>query len=391
MTKKRNYVDSKNALVLTGGGARAAYQVGVLSAIAKFIPRNHGIPFPILSGTSAGAINTTALGCYASCFNLGVKKLEWIWKNLDTEKIYHTDAKGVFGHIGKGMLASFQADYANKSPRSLLNNAPLRSLLNSVMNFKRIDNNILHGYLSAIAVTASSYSTGNSISFYQAEDTTQPWERAKRCGQATQLNSEHLMASSAIPLVFPSIKINNQYFGDGSVHQLSPLSPAIHLGAERIFVIGVDQPKTSLHANENNPHPPTAATIAGHLLDSIFADTMNSDLERMVRINETLKLIPESKKDNIEGLKHIDSFIINPSHDFNAIALNYYYDLPLPVRLLLRSAGINSDSESSILSYLLFEKNFCAELIKLGFEDAMEKENKIKYFLNLYPATKHQK
>ncbi len=391
MTKKRNYVDSKNALVLTGGGARAAYQVGVLSAIAKFIPRNHGIPFPILSGTSAGAINTTALGCYASCFNLGVKKLEWIWKNLDTEKIYHTDAKGVFGHIGKGMLASFQADYANKSPRSLLNNAPLRSLLNSVMNFKRIDNNILRGYLSAIAVTASSYSTGNSISFYQAEDTTQPWERAKRCGQATQLNSEHLMASSAIPLVFPSIKINNQYFGDGSVHQLSPLSPAIHLGAERIFVIGVDQPKTSLHANENNPHPPTAATIAGHLLDSIFADTMNSDLERMVRINETLKLIPESKKDNIEGLKHIDSFIINPSHDFNAIALNYYYDLPLPVRLLLRSAGINSDSESSILSYLLFEKNFCAELIKLGFEDAMEQENKIKDFLNLYPATKHQK
>ena len=147
MTKKRNYVDSKNALVLTGGGARAAYQVGVLSAIAKFIPRNHGIPFPILSGTSAGAINTTALGCYASCFHLGVKKLEWIWKNLDTAKIYHNDTKGVFGHIGKGMLASFQADYANKSPRSLLNNAPLRSLLNSVMNFKRIDNNILCGYL----------------------------------------------------------------------------------------------------------------------------------------------------------------------------------------------------------------------------------------------------
>lgn len=391
MTKKRNYVDSKNALVLTGGGARAAYQVGVLSAIAKFIPRNHGIPFPILSGTSAGAINTTALGCYASCFHLGVKKLEWIWKNLDTAKIYHNDTKGVFGHIGKGMLASFQADYANKSPRSLLNNAPLRSLLNSVMNFKRIDNNILCGYLSAVAVTASSYSTGNSISFYQAEDTTQPWERAKRCGQATQLNSEHLMASSAIPLVFPSIKIKNQYFGDGSVHQLSPLSPAIHLGAERIFVIGVDQPKVPLHANENTPHPPTAATIAGHLLDSIFSDTMNSDLERMVRINETLKLIPESKKDNMEGLKHIDSFIINPSHDFNAIALNYYYDLPLPVRLLLRTAGINSDSESSIISYLLFEKNFCAELIKLGFEDAMEQENKIKYFLNLYPTTKHQK
>jgi len=383
MTKKRNYVASNSALVLTGGGARAAYQVGVLSAIAKFIPRNHGIPFPILSGTSAGAINTTALGCYASCFNLGVKKLEWIWKNLDTAKIYHNNAKGVFGHIGNGMLASFQADYANKLPRSLLNNAPLRNLLNLVMNFKRIDNHILRGYLSAVSVTASSYSTGNSISFYQAKDNTQPWERAKRCGQAAQLNSEHLMASSAIPLVFPSVKIKDQYFGDGSVHQLSPLSPAIHLGAERIFIIGVDQPKVPLHASENNPHPPTVATIAGHLLDSIFADTMNSDLERMTRINETLKLIPEAKKNSIEGLKNIDSFIINPSHDFNAIALNYYYDLPLPVRLLLRSAGINNDSESSIISYLLFERNFCTELIKLGFEDAMEQESQIKSFLKL--------
>ncbi len=391
MIKKRNYVASKNALVLTGGGARAAYQVGVLSAIAKFIPRNHGIPFPILCGTSAGAMNTTALGCYASCFHLGVKKLEWIWKNLDTAKIYHNDVKGVFGYIAKGMLASFQTDYANKLSRSLLNNAPLRDLLNSVMNFKRIDNNILHGYLSAVSITASSYSTGDSISFYQAEDSTLPWERAKRCGQPTQLNSEHLMASAAIPLVFPSIKIKNQHFGDGSVHQLSPLSPAIHLGAQRIFVIGVDQPKEPLDANENKPQPPTIATIAGHLLDSIFADTINSDLERMARINDTLKLISKSKKDSVEGLKHIDSFVINPSHDFNAIALNYYYDLPLPVRLLLRSAGISNDSESSIISYLLFEKNFCSELIKLGFEDAMEQENKIKYFLNLDPATKHHR
>jgi len=383
MTKKRNYVSSKNALVLTGGGARAAYQVGVLSAIAKFIPRNHGIPFPILCGTSAGAVNTTALGCYASCFNLGVKKLAWIWKNLDTAKIYHNDTKGVFGHIGQGMLASFQADYANKLPRSLLNNAPLRDLLNSVMNFKRIDNNILRGYLSAVSVTASSYNTGNSISFYQAEENVESWDRAKRCGQPTQLNSEHLMASASIPLVFPSIKIKDQHFGDGSVHQLSPLSPAIHLGAERIFVIGVDQPRKDAHVGESSGHPPTAATIAGHLLDSIFADTMNSDLERMERINETLKLIPQTKKDNMEGLKHIDSFIINPSHDFNAIALNYYYDLPLPVRLLLRSAGINNDSESSIISYLLFEKNFCSELIKLGFEDALEQESQIKGFLGL--------
>ncbi len=383
MTSKRNYIDSKNALVLTGGGARAAYQVGVLSAIAKFVPRNHGIPFPILCGTSAGAINSTALACYASCFHLGVKKLEWVWKNFNLAKIYHSDATRVFGHISHGMLASFQADYANKVPRSLLNNAPLRELLNAMIDFPRIDNNIVRGYLSSVCVTASSYSNGDSISFYQADDSVKPWSRVKRRGEASQLNTEHLMASAAIPMVFPSVKIKNQHFGDGSVHQLSPLSPAIHLGAKRLFIIGVDQPKEPLHAQENNPHPPSSATIAGHLLDSIFADTMHSDLERMARINQTLALIPEKYKAVNEGLQHIDTFVLNPSHDFNAIATKHYHDLPFSMRLLLRSVGISHDSESSIVSYLLFEKSFCKELIKLGFEDALEKEQQIISFLGL--------
>jgi len=383
MTKKRNYLESKNALVLTGGGARAAYQVGVLSAIAKFVPRNHGIPFPILCGTSAGAINSTALACYASCYHLGVKKLEWVWKNFNIDSIYHCEATKIISHISLGMLASFQADYANKKPRSLLNNAPLRLLLNKMLDFQRIDNNILRGYLSAVSVTASSYSNGDSISFYQSVDGTEPWQRVKRRGEATQLNTEHLMASSAIPMVFPSVKIKNQHFGDGSVHQLSPLSPAIHLGAKRIFVIGVDQPKEPLHANENNPHPPSSATIAGHLLDSIFADTMHSDLERMRRINNTLTLIPEEIRQENDGLQHIDSFVLNPSHDFNAIAASFYDDIPMSVKLLLRSIGIGNDAESSIVSYLLFDKNFCSELIKLGFNDALAKEKEIRDFLYL--------
>ncbi|TMM44865.1 patatin-like phospholipase family protein [Colwellia ponticola] len=383
MTLKRNYLNSKNALVLTGGGARAAYQVGVLSAIAKFLPRNHGIPFPILCGTSAGAINTTSLACYASCFQLGVKKLEWAWKNFNISSIYYNDPINVFSHIGKGMLASFQADYASKSPRSLLNNAPLRELLNQILDFTRIDNNITRGYLSAVAVTASSYSSGDSISFFQSGDNNLPWSRSKRRGELSQLNTEHLMASAAIPMVFPSVNIKNQHFGDGSVHQLSPLSPAIHLGAKKIFVIGVDQPKNPLKNKENNPQPPSSATVAGHLLDSIFSDTLNSDLERMARINYTLKLISAKNREENEGLKHIDSFVINPSHDFNAIAAQYYYDLPLSIRILLRSVGIGNDSESSILSYLLFEKNFCGELIKLGFADAMEKEQAIRAFLDI--------
>jgi len=383
MAKKRSYKSSNNALVLTGGGARAAYQVGVLTAIAKFVPRNHGVPFPIICGTSAGAINTTSLACYASCFQLGVKKLEWVWKNLQTHRIYHSDPLRVFSHISKGVLATFQADYANKTARSLLNNAPLRELLNEVIDFKRIDNNILRGYLSAVSVTASSYNSGDSISFYQSEEGISPWYRAKRHGHPSQINCEHLMASAAIPMVFPSIKIGKQHFGDGSIHQLSPLSPAIHLGAEKIFIVGVEQPKEPLHARENNPHPPTTSTIAGHLLDTIFADTLQSDIERMTRINETITLIPEHIRKARDGLKNIETLLVNPSHDFNAIAVKHFSELPLSIRLLLRTIGITNDSESSIISYLLFDKNYCKELIKLGFKDAMEQETQIREFLSL--------
>ncbi|MBA6326432.1 patatin-like phospholipase family protein [Colwellia sp. MB02u-6] len=383
MTNKRSYINSNNALVLTGGGARAAYQVGVLSAIAKFMPRNHGVPFPIICGTSAGAINSTALACYASCFQLAVKKLEWVWKNLDPERIYHTDPIRVFSHLIGGVLGNFQADYANKSARSLLNNAPLRQLFETVVDFSRIDTNIRRGYLSAVSVTASSYSSGDSISFFQSEASISPWFRSKRRGEPTQLNSQHLMASAAIPLVFPSERIQRHHLGDGSVHQLSPLSPAIHLGAEKIFIVGVEQPKEPLHAVENNPHPPTTAAIASHLLDSVFSDTLQSDIERMERVNNTLSLIPDEKKKNISGLKNIESYLLNPSHNFNSIAVKYYDKLPLSIRLLLRSMGISNDAESSLVSYLLFEKNYCKELIDLGFNDALEQETKIRQFLDI--------
>ena len=283
----------------------------------------------------------------------------------------------------KGVLGSFQADYANRTARSLLNNAPLRELLNQVIDFKRIDNNILKGYLSGVAVTASSYSNGDSISFYQSDEHVSPWFREGRRGEPSQINSEHLMASAAIPMVFPSVNIKKQHFGDGSVHQLSPLSPAIHLGAERIFIVGVEQPKEPMHAKENNPHPPTSSSIAGHLLDSIFSDTLQSDIERAQRINKTLDLIPDKVRKEQSGLKNIDTLLINPSHDFNAMAVEYFDELPLSIKLLLRSIGITNDSESSIISYLLFDKKYCKQLIKLGYEDAMEKETVIREFLNL--------
>ncbi|QDP01866.1 patatin-like phospholipase family protein [Thalassotalea sp. PS06] len=388
MVNKKSYKGCKTALMLTGGGARAAYQVGVLKAIASYMPRNHGIPFPIICGTSAGAINATTIACYASCFHLGVRKLEWVWKNLHTSHIYHSTAGKVFGNIIAGFLSNFGAQYATPKSYSLLNNAPLRDLLNEVVDFKRIDINILNDYLSSIAITASSYSCGDSISFYQADKSIEPWQRAKRRGVQCQLNTEHLMASSSIPLIFPPIRINQKHYGDGSVNQLSPLSPPIHLGAERIFMVGVEQPEEESELynhiiNQQKNYPPSVATVAGHLMDTVFAETLNSDLERLKRVNRTVELIDKSKRELQSELRPIDTLLINPSKNFNRIAQQHYGELNWPLRLLLRFMGATQDSESSLTSYILFEQDYCKKLIQVGYQDAMEKEQQIREFLSL--------
>lgn len=382
MAKKNKQEHQHNGLLLTGGGARAAYQVGVLSAIGQFLPRNHSVPFPIISGTSAGAINATALACFASCFRLGIKKLEWVWKNFSTEQVYHSSYRHVFGDMVTNFLSRYQADYANKPATSLLNNAPLRDLLNHVLDFERLESNINRGYLSSIAITASSYTSGDSITFFQGQDSIKPWTRAKRRGQPTMINTDHLLASAAIPLVFPAVRINHEQFGDGTIHQLSPLSPSIHMGARKIFIIGLEQPKEPIYRHENIIRPPNFATVAGHLLDTVFTDTLKSDIERMERVNNTLDLISPEHQEQYH-LNRVTSMVINPTHDFNAIAYKYYQDMPIAVRQLLRMAGINENSQSSLLSYLLFEKRYCRQLIKLGYEDALEQEQAIRAFLSI--------
>ncbi|WNC71038.1 patatin-like phospholipase family protein [Thalassotalea psychrophila] len=383
MSPKKSYKGCKTALLLTGGGASAAYQVGVLKAISKFMPRNHGIPFPIISGTSAGAINATTIACYASCYHLGIRRLEYVWNNLHTSSIYHSKAGKVFGHIFSGLLRSYRAGYAPKKAMSLLNNEPLRGLLNQVVDFKRIDGNINNGYLSSIAITASSYTSGDSISFYQADKSITPWQRSKRRGVQTTLHTDHLLASSSIPLIFPSIKIKKEHFGDGSVSQLSPLSTPIHLGAEKIFIIGVEQPQESIHHAVDFHQPPNNAEIAGHLMDTVFSEALNSDLERMNRINKTVNLIPEAKRKFQSDLKQVDSFLINPSQNFHVLANEHYDELQWALRFILRLMGSGKDSESSLTSYIMFEQNYCKRLIQVGFNDAMEKEEQIRDFLNI--------
>ncbi|MBO2625277.1 MULTISPECIES: patatin-like phospholipase family protein [Shewanella] len=368
------------ALVLGGGGARAAYQVGVLKALVQFYPRNHAIPFKIVCGTSAGAINGTAIATHASCFHLGLRKLEWIWRNIHTERVYRASNTGVLAHLAKMALRGMQGDLVNTDAGSLLDNEPLRQLLNELINFERIDRNIRGGSLMALSIDTSCYNSSRSVTFFQAHKELENWQRARRSGERTRLHTEHLMASSAIPLVFPSIKLSQSYYGDGSVHQLAPLSSPIHLGAKRIMVINLDSP----HKNtplELDYHPKTA-TIAGHLLDTIFSDTLNSDLERLRRINSTLALVPEQSRQQLD-LRPIDTLVIKPSEDLSELAKRYYQELPFAIRRLLALIGIDSQSDTSIVSYLLFENAYTGALIDLGYQDAMCQIDELKAFFDI--------
>lgn len=369
------------ALLLSGGGARAAYQLGVLKAIATFLPRNQGIPFPIVCGNSAGAINATGLACYASCYHLGLRKLEWVWKNFHTRQVYDSGIRDVFKHLSSNFLSSFLSEQNQKNPSSLLNNQPLRKLIRSHLDFNRIDNNVARGYLRAISINASSYTSHDSISFYQGQSDIKPWQREQRRGIPCTLNSEHLIASSAIPMLFPPVKLLGEFLGDGSVHQLSPLSPAIHLGAEKILVIGVEQPERISRFTDMNRFPSSIA-IAGHLLDTIFADTLKSDLERLERINNTIAHMTHKQR-QLTQLKTIDTLVINPSVNFNEMAAKHFHRMPSGIKILLRMLGLHDKADTSLLSYLLFEKEFCRELIDLGLKDGLARQEELRSFLSI--------
>jgi len=372
----------KIALVLGGGGARAAYQVGVLKAIVQFYPRNHGIPFKIVCGTSAGAINAISIATHASCFHLGVRKLEWVWRHIHAQKVYQASVSGVLKHLSKMALKGVQSDTASTSAGSLFNNAPLRQLLNQLISFERIDRNINSGALDAVSLDASCYNNSRSITFFQGHPRIKNWQRARRSGLRARLDTDHLLASSAIPLVFPSVRLNQAYYGDGSVHQLAPLSSPIHLGADKIMVINLDSP----HKNQpkETDHHPKIATITGHLLDTVFSDTLNSDLEQLERINSMLSLIPDEKTPPLP-LKKIETLVIKPSEDLSAIASRYFNDLPFAIKMMVKTMGFNEHSDSSIGSYLLFEQHYCRALIELGYQDAMCQIDDIKSFFNIPP------
>jgi len=372
-------------IILTGGGARAAYQVGVLRAIAELVPRRAGNPFPIICGTSAGAINAVALAADSGNFRRAVLRLQTVWKNFRAEQVYRADPFGVVRNSAKWIGAALTGGLG-RLPIALLDNSPLRQLLTQRVQFEAIQRCIDAGHLDALAITCSGYTSGQSVCFYQGATGIQPWKRARRIGTPTRIQLEHLLASSALPFIFPAVRIHREYFGDGSMRQLAPLSPALHLGAERLLVISVGGQTASGQPMVNErvkvvSHP-TLAQIAGHALDSIFLDSMEGDLELLQRINKTLNLIPPDViARNPTALRHVDAMVISPSEELERIAIRHVQSLPRTLRLLYRSVGATQRGGSTLLSYLLFEKSFCRELIALGYRDAVARRDNLRGFL----------
>lgn len=381
-------------LVLTGGGARAAYQVGVLKAVAQ-IRRESGAapgnPFPVIAGTSAGAINAAAIACGADHFDLAVRKLAQVWENFSAAQVYRADSIGVI-RSGARWLTMMSAGWAlarwhRARPKSLLDNAPLEVLLRELVPIGRLGQMMQDGHLHALAVTASSYGSGQHVTFYQSRRETAPWTRSQRYAVPAKIELEHLLASSAIPFVFPAVALaiegRSEYFGDGSMRQSAPISPVVHLGAERVLVIGAGRMQEPPGRRAGAADYPTLAQVAGHALASIFLDALAVDVERLKRINQTLSLLtPEQRA--ATTLRPIDVLLIAPSQRLDDLAARHQGSLPAPMRALLRGIGVSGQGHdargAALASYLLFESDYTRELVALGAADTLARRDDVRAF-----------
>ncbi len=374
----------KVGLVMMGGGARAAYQVGVLKGVAELVKKGEPSPFKIISGISAGAINAAALAGAAHNYQKAVFRLLTIWGNFHCDQIFRTSTSGILKTGAHWLVGMMLASFAKNKPMYLLDRQPLTELLSNYLHTKGIQRNIDNGHLHAVSVTASGYNSGQNITFFQGEPSIQSWKRSRRQGCREKINVGHLMASSAIPFIFKAEKINREYFGDGSIRLIAPLSASLHLGADRLMIIGnrKEEEETPLRISQNMS--PSFAEIASHVLNSIFLDSLEADLERLTRINNTVSKIPDQTIiENDIPLRKVDTLLISPTEDIGKLAAPYAKDMPASIRLLLRGIGAMRTEGSSLMSYLLFEKSYCRDLIDLGFEDTIAKKDEIKDFLML--------
>jgi NTE family protein len=369
------------AIILSGGGARAAYQVGALRAIAHIVGRSARMPFRVICGTSSGAINATLLAINADDFRRGVARLTRWWRCITVKDVYHGDLATLARHSARFLASVLTGGAVPAKVASMFDNAPLTALLMRELDFARLDQQIAAGHLHAVSINATSYTSGHAVSFYQGAPSMQSWQRLRRRGQPAQLAIEHLMASTAIPFVFPAGKIGDDYYMDGSVRQIAPLSPALHLGATRIVVLAVGQ-FAGQRAVNGSPQYPSFAQVAGHALSSVFLDNMGADIERLTQYNRMIDRIPFTTRD-VHGLhlNHVDAFVLAPSRDVASLALQFVDTLPGAVRAVLRGFGSTQGTGANLTSYLLFDREFCRSLLDLGYADAMARRDELEAFL----------
>jgi NTE family protein len=328
-------------------------------------------------GSSAGAINATFLAAHASEPQSGVARLEELWSSIEPQHVFRTDLRSL-GGIGVRWVRdlSFGGLLRRTGAQSLLDTAPLRELLLGAIPFGRIDDHVESGRIRALAMPATDIYTSDGVVFLDAQPDVPLWKRGRWRVERTRIGVDHVMASSAIPLFFPSVEIDGHHFGDGSVRNTAPLSPAINLGADRIVAVGVRQP-TPVSQSPTRSKPPSIAQVAGTLLDAVMLDAIGVDVEHSERVNTSVMTAPSDLPD--EAFRFIDVLWLSPTCHFREIAEEFTHRIPPIVRYLMR--GLGTDEETTELaSYLLFDGEFCQRLVELGRRDVTAQSENIRAF-----------
>ncbi len=367
--------------VLTGGGARGAYQVGVLRWIARHWP---DLNAPILTGVSAGAVNIAKLAAHHGTFRQAVDELTELWKELTPARVFRVDAGTMLKtSIRWGFRLMSGGTTGPSNVRGFLDTTPLRELLEEVLvpvngRISGIDYNLARGTLKAVALIATSYTTGQTVSFVQGRNVT-PWIRPQRRTVLTDLTVDHVMASAALPMFFPAVRVGDMWYGDGGIRLAAPLSPALHLGANRILAISTRYDRTQVESDAPNVvgYPPPAQVL-GMLLNSVFLDLIDQDVLRLERLNSLLDKLPPDERN---GLRPIRILTIRPSRDLAVMAADYELNLPWAFRFMTRGLGTQETRAPDVLAMLMFNPAYLQAVMAMGEHDAEARAHELEAFI----------